>query len=333
MSLPSLLVRPFAIALGIYILVNLFLTLENSQLATTEIWLNVHMPEPWGAVFAGILGMALLVPHGVGVYPSARWFLGGIYCGFCILTAATAVNFYHGVGNDRILSDFPLPLSVVIFLILLMEFSRMWWWTGKAPRLPAPARVFVAASSVFVAFLLVALTHVVLFGRTDFSRPADAAVIFGAKVEHDGTPSPALRDRLNTGIALFRNSYVDYLIMTGGTDANGTVEPDAMLNYAVAAGVPPDRIFCDEEGYNTLASARNCRRIASERGFANLLAVTQYFHCARVKLLFARQGLTCYTVPTTSRVNDQETTKLKREAFFLLRETFAFPFYFLFYRV
>ncbi len=335
-SLLCLLVRPFGVAVGILVLVNLGLALQDPTLATTEIWLSLLIPEPLQALLASVLGVALLMPHRLGYSPSARWLLGGIFCGYSVLVASSAIGFYHGMRHGRFTTDFPLPVSVFIFLILLVEFSRMWWWTPQTARLPPPARIFFSATAVVVAFLLVTLSHVVSFGRTDFRREADAAVIFGAKVHPDGEPCAALRDRLDIGIDLYHRHYVDYLIMTGGRDPNGLFEPEVMLEYAVARGVPQDRVLRDDEGHNTLASARNCQRIASEVGFKRLLAVTQYFHCARVKLLFERAGLECFTVPTSSSRNprggedDYVPVKLSREGFFLLREVIAFPFYFLF---
>ena len=40
-------------------------------------------------------------------------------------------------------------------------------------------------------------------------------IIFGAKVNPDGTPSAALRERLDIGIRLYHQGYVDHLVMTG----------------------------------------------------------------------------------------------------------------------
>ena len=83
--------------------------------------------------------------------------------------------------HGRFTSDFPVPVSAFIFLILLVEFSRLWWWTPQVGRLPPPARIFLSATAVVVAFLFVTLSHVVSFGKTDFRCRADAAVICCAK--------------------------------------------------------------------------------------------------------------------------------------------------------
>jgi vancomycin permeability regulator SanA len=93
-----------------------------------------------------------------------------------------------------------------------------------------------------------------------------------------------------------------------------------MAAAAMAAGVPAESLILDEEGDSTQSSARNCGEICRENGFRKLLVVSQYFHNARVKLIFEREGTPCFTVPAHYR-------ELVRERYFLLRETIAFLSY------
>ena len=82
-----------------------------------------------------------------------------------------------------------------------------------------------------------------------------------------------------------------------------------------------------------MQSARNCGVIAAENGFRGLLTVSQFFHCARIKLIFERAGTHCYTVPTClANWRTKKSSRLSREDFFVFREMVAFPFYFLYYR-
>lgn len=326
--------RPLGVALGIFILLNLALALQKPDLAVTRIWLRMPLAEPELSLFAALLGGALFLPDSLGSAPWMRWLAGGIFFGFLILAGSSAVAYYDSLYRGVFSSDLPVPFSAFIFLILLAEFVRVSSWAPVEPITPPPARLFFRAILVAASFLLLTLVHVVTFGHTDYRRPADAGVIFGAKVYPDGTPCAALRDRLETGIDLYRRGYVRCLIMTGAVDPNGQSEPEVMRQYALGRGVPVSSIIVDESGVNTRASALSVRAIASHFGFEKLLAVTQYFHCARVKLIFDREGAPCYTVPTCSleRSLPGATRKLSREGFFLLREAVAFPFYLIYYR-
>ena len=325
--------RAPGVALGLLILCNLLLTLDNANLSITRIWLDIEIPDPELSLISALLGLALLVPHDVGRSDWARWLLGGVFFGFWILVGATMVGYYHHLSNGDFATDLPIPFCSVVWLILLFEFSRISWCETKEPRMPPPARSFFNGVVVLASFFLLIGAHLVTFGRTDFRRPADAAVILGAKVYDDGSLSRALKDRLVTGIELYREGLVSHLIMSGGTGKNGYSEPRQMAAYAAkVGGVPAERILLDEAGINTAQSARNCGRIARQKGFQRLLTVSQYFHCARVKMIFERNGSSCYTVPTCSNEEVKAAGGLSRDTFFLMREAVAFPFYFLYYR-
>jgi vancomycin permeability regulator SanA len=326
--------RPLGVALALLILLNLFLALENPQLSITRIWLNLHFPEPELSCFASLLAFVLLLPHDIARLPWLRWLLGGVLFGFWILVGANVVGYYHRLHQGSFhATDLPLPFSLVVLAILFLEFARVSWWAPLEPRMPLPAWCFVSGLLVAAGFFVIILAHIVTFGRTDYRRKADAAVVLGAKVFDDGRPSFALQERLETAIELYQDGWVSYLIMSGGTGENGRSEPACMSEYAQRRGVPAARIILDEEGDNTLLSARNCGRIARQHDFRGLLTVSQFFHCARVKLIFERAGTHCYTVPTClSRWNEGGGARLSRENFFLLREALAFPFYLLYYR-
>lgn len=331
-TLPAI-TRPFATALGVFIVLNLGLALQRPELPVTSVWLDASLSEPWLSLFAGVLGACLLVPHHLGSLPWVRWLTGGVFAGFSILALVRTHDFYDGLRRGTIATDFPVPLASVVGLILVSEFIRVWWWRPRPSLTPPPARVFLGTAAAVGAFLLLTLAHIVTYGHRDFRHRADAAVILGAKVYADGTPCAALVDRLETGIELHADGLVDVLIMSGAVDANGQSEARAMLRYAVERGIPASRIILDESGTNTRASAVASRRIAEEAGFRHVLAVTQYFHCARVKMVFEREGLPCSTVPTCSRrTGAVPPARLSREGFFLFREAVAFPFYLLYYR-
>ncbi|MGQ9589751.1 MAG: YdcF family protein [Planctomycetota bacterium] len=322
--------RPFGVALGVFIALNLALALQRPELAVTGVWLDASLPEPWLSLFAGILGFCLLLPGDVGSSPRVRWIAGGVFAGFALLALGKAAAFYVDWARGLALTDFPFPLSALVGPVLASEFVRIVWWSPRRPRVPPPARVFLGGLAAAAAFLAINLVHILEFGHRDFREPADAAVVFGARVLADGRPSAVLRERIETAVELHREGYVPRLLMTGGVDAAGMSEPVAMRRYAIELGVPPESIIIDEEGANTMASAARCRELAREYGFEEVLAVTQYFHCARVKMVFEREGVRCRTVP--ARTLGSGGRRLARELFFVFRELIAFPFYLIYYR-
>ena len=153
-------------------------------------------------------------------------------------------------------------------------------------------------------------------------RPADCAVVLGAGVRADGSPSLALSDRVAQGVRLYRERHVEALVMTGGVDPrHGQSEAAVMRRLAVEAGVPEAAVLVDEEGVDTRASARNCARILREHAWEDALLVSHDYHLLRAKTAFGRAGARVYTVPA------QETRPLARAPYYLLRECVAWLYY------
>ena len=100
------------------------------------------------------------------------------------------------------------------------------------------------------------------------------ALVLGAEVYANGYPSPALVNRLDTAIQLYRAGKVRGLLMSGG---HGTMETSAMRGYALAASVPDDAIKLDNGGVRTLSSCQRARDV---------------FHATRVTVISQAEHLT-----------------------------------------
>jgi uncharacterized SAM-binding protein YcdF (DUF218 family) len=132
---------------------------------------------------------------------------------------------------------------------------------------------------------------------------ADAIVVFGSKVQADGTPSGSLLDRTESACRLWRSGVAPLLVLSGGRGAGAPVsEPAAMKAIAVARGVPEAAIVLDEEGVSTSATIGNAAAMARERGWSRVVAVSHDYHCARIRLLGARAGLAVRTSPARETV-------------------------------
>jgi vancomycin permeability regulator SanA len=108
--------------------------------------------------------------------------------------------------------------------------------------------------------------------------PARVAVVFGAGVRPDGTPSPMLADRIRAAARLYQAGRVEKLLMTGDNGRPEYNEVAAMRRAAIAAGVPAADITLDHAGFSTYES---CYRAAAIFGVRAAVLVTQDFHLAR----------------------------------------------------
>jgi vancomycin permeability regulator SanA len=135
---------------------------------------------------------------------------------------------------------------------------------------------------------------------------ADVALVFGNALEDNGTPKPILMARLDTAVQCYRTGYCSTLFGSGSIDGPGLNEATAMEAYLVAHGVPVNRIVVDDQGINTLATARNAARYMQARQVSRVMLISQYYHLARAQLAFSRTGAqTVYgAFPRLFRVRD-----------------------------
>lgn len=103
-------------------------------------------------------------------------------------------------------------------------------------------------------------------------------LVLGCAVWSDNQPSPMLKDRLDTGIALYRAGVAPKLLLSGDNSIVEYSEPDCMLQYALEQGVPPEDIFLDFAGFSTYESVYRAHAIFKAD---RLIVVTQKYHLFR----------------------------------------------------
>ena len=147
---------------------------------------------------------------------------------------------------------------------------------------------FVWNLGLFGLFVLafVRIVIVLIAGHKTFSVddiPARrVAIVFGAEVRKDGTPSAVLRDRVETAVELYKNGKVEILLMSGDNRFVDYNEPEAMRRYAVSLGVPNEAIVLDYAGRRTYDTCYRAREIFQ---IDSAILVTQGFHLPRALFL------------------------------------------------
>ena len=114
------------------------------------------------------------------------------------------------------------------------------------------------------------------------------AIIFGAGLRRDGTPTAMLRDRILTGADLYFSGKVEKLLMSGDNRFENYNEPESMRQFALSAGVPDKAIVLDYAGRRTYDT---CYRAKVIFGVERALLVTQKFHLPRAMFLCNTLGL------------------------------------------
>ncbi|MEH3054564.1 MAG: YdcF family protein [Patulibacter minatonensis] len=116
-----------------------------------------------------------------------------------------------------------------------------------------------------------------------------AALVLGAGLNRNGTPSAVLRDRIRAGVRLLERDQVDVLLMSGDNSVDGYSEPTAMRKAAIEQGVDPRRVAVDYGGRRTWDSCERARRVFAVQ---HVVVVTNDFHRARSVVLCRAAGMT-----------------------------------------
>jgi SanA protein len=146
---------------------------------------------------------------------------------------------------------------------------------------------------VLAAFVLLAprlITGLVAWGRIkqpDQVTNQRVAIVFGAGLWRDGSPTPVLEDRVKAAAELFFAGKVEKLLMSG-TTTNFYNEPKAMRNYAMSLGIPNEAIVQDYGGWRTYDT---CYRALHVYGLEHAILVTQNFHLPRALFICKALGL------------------------------------------
>jgi len=170
----------------------------------------------------------------------------------------------------------------------------------------------MAAAVIFMPRLL---TGFYSWGR--IFRLADAparrvAVVFGAGLHRDGSPTPVLRDRVSTAAQLYQQGKVEKLLLSGDNRFVDYNEPAAMRDYALSLGVPPEDLVLDYAGRRTYDT---CYRALHIFGVQEAVLVTQSFHMPRALYTCNLLGL-----PAVGVASDLRSYRRISEYFWNLRE-------------
>ena len=131
------------------------------------------------------------------------------------------------------------------------------------------------------------------------------AIVFGAGLLRDGSPTTVLRDRVMTAARLYQEGKVEKLLMSGDNSSIYYNEPASMRRYAISLGVPDEAIVLDYAGRRTYDTCYRAQRIF---GLEEVVLITQRFHLPRAIYTCNKLGLPAIGVPADQREYRQRST-------------------------
>ena len=139
--------------------------------------------------------------------------------------------------------------------------------------------LLIGIAAVSLSVYMVKATEKNIFTADTFKNDekADCILILGAGVKDD-KPKPMLRDRLLTGIELYKSGAAEKIIMSGDRGRADYDEVNVMRAFALEQGVRAEDIFLDHAGFSTYDSVYRAKNIF---GAENIIIVSQKYHLYR----------------------------------------------------
>lgn len=169
-------------------------------------------------------------------------------------------------------------------------------WVALGAALVAAARVPRARSAICGACAALALVACGLCGLILSSAAAtppaglDALVVLGAGLRPDGTPSEALRYRLDAALGYLEDNPGTACVVSGGQGlGESRTEAAAMREYLLGHGLAEGRVIVEDRSASTAENVRNSAGLLAPG--ASVGIVTNDFHLYRALRLAEKNGL------------------------------------------
>lgn len=181
------------------------------------------------------------------------------------------------------------------------------------------------ASVLLVGVLVVGAVALRTFQVSGWDQrdPADVIVVLGA-AQYDGRPSPVFAARLDHAAQLYRDGVAGHIVtLGGGQEGDASTEGESGHDYLAAAGLPADSLISVGVGGDTLASLRAADPVLAERGWHDIVLVTDPAHANRARVMARDLG---WRVQVSS-VSTGPSVREDVQGRYFLRETLGTLYY------
>lgn len=138
----------------------------------------------------------------------------------------------------------------------------------------------------------------------------DCILVLGAGIRSDNSPSLMLKERLDSGISLYKTGKAPKLLMSGDHGKTSYNEVQVMKDIAIGSGIPSSDVFMDHAGFSTYDSIYRAKEIFQAE---KIIIVSQEYHLYRALYLADRLGLQAYGVASDTRRYNGQTLRDFRE--------------------
>lgn len=145
--------------------------------------------------------------------------------------------------------------------------------------------------SGLVLFILAFQVYIYMLPITTSEKKCSAILVLGCRVRGE-TPSAFLMERTKHGAELFKKGYGEYIIVSGGKGSGENIsEAEAMKRILIEEGIPREKIIEESKSTSTAENLKFSSSIIKEKGFDDILIVSNEFHLRRASILAKKNNI------------------------------------------
>lgn len=145
---------------------------------------------------------------------------------------------------------------------------------------------------IFILSCLFTINSISLFAqKNNDARDYDLIIVLGNPANDSCKPSPIIRERVKTGVELFKKGTATRILFTGGAVKNNCNEAAVMKEYAILSGIPDSAIIVEDKAQNTYQNAFYSVLYMKTNNLTTAAIVTSQFHVKRACHIFSHYNI------------------------------------------
>lgn len=220
-----------------------------------------------------------------------------------VISVMLAVSNIWLMRNEgrRPVNTLGIVFAVIWFIGMVLTLGSNYLFTLLEINIPEAVRlILIYVIAYFECMLLSTVTCTYLAAKYIPAPDRDYIIILGCGIRKDGGLTPLLKGRVDSAVEFEKKQYGQtgkhaVFVPSGGQGNDEVIsESEAMKNYLLSIGIPPERILLEDKSVNTMQNMQFSKRVIEEHGGGienkKIAFATTNYHVFRGYILARKNG-------------------------------------------
>ena len=230
-------------------------------------------------------------------------FLFGLTPVMLVISVMLAVSNIWLIRNEgrRPVNTLGIIFAILWFAGMVLTLGSGYLFMLWGIQYPKALRlILIYLIAYFECMLLSTVTCTYLATKYTPAPDRDYIIILGCGIRKDGGLTPLLKGRVDSAVAFGKQQYEQtgkhavYVPSGGQGDDEVISESEAMKNYLLGIGIPPEQIILEDKSVNTMQNMQFSKKVIEDHGGAinkkKVAFATTNYHVFRGYILARKNG-------------------------------------------